>query len=551
MSITYRLIRALPRDSSARALVPLVIVHLLAGCSTLPGVSEKPSATTHIPDAASRCARLANTSVPAAVIALPTSGARIVSASLQPADAKSGTPEYCKVMGAVQAANSADPPISFQLNLPSAWNTKAVQYGGGGFNGVVITGLTEVRHAPPGAKTPLALGYSTFGSDSGHSGPGGGFGLNAQAFANYAGESVKRTRDAAIHLIAQYYQRSVSRTYYQGGSKGGHEGLIAAQRYASDYDGVLAYYPASQNLPLVMTWYRSSVAAYANPAAALNPAKQALLRAKVLQACDALDGVADGIVADLNGCRRAFGINSLRCPGGTDTGDGCLSDAQIHALLVAASPMELPFPLANGVRSAGGYPVFEGGDIAGILHDANGVDVTRTGYYGFYDGVIRFWYLKDGKASSANFNFLAAQARLEEISALYDASSANLDAFRAKGGKLLMVQGTTDMLVSHAMTTAYYESLAARYGQQTRGFVRYFVQPGFAHGRGVFNGTWDALEALDTWVEGGQPPTNPVMLDANEATRGRTRPLCEYPSFPKYKGSGNVNDASSFACEVR
>ncbi len=502
-----------------------------------------------VSDAAARCPGLAQLQVPASAFALVTGGASVSETTLVAADGATGTPAYCRVKGAIAAADAADPPILFQVNLPSTWNVKAVQLGGGGFNGTVVTGVGNVSNAPASAPTPLMRGYATFGGDSGHSTPGGSFGLNAQALANYGGESVKRTRDAAVAIVKAYYDgTSPARTYHIGGSKGGHEGLVAAQRYGDDYDGIVAYYPANQNQAMVLSWYRIWQAAYEVPGSSLNTAKQALLKDKVLEACDTLDGAADGIVSNLDGCRAALDVGALRCADGADTGDGCLSDPQIAALRTADTPMEFAFPLTYGVTSIGPYPVFNGGDISGILFDGTETG-TGTSYYGFNDPVIRYFIQQDASASSAGFDYRLWQPRVEEISRIYDATNPDIDGFKAKGGKLIIVQGTTDMLVTHTTTTAYVNRLASRYpGQQLKDFVRYYVQPGYGHGNGAFNSKWDSLSALEAWSERSEAPANPVATDGNAANGGRTRPLCEYPGWPRYKGTGDVNSAANFSC---
>jgi hypothetical protein len=523
------------------ALAPILFLGACGGSDDGPA----PAPSISVAAAATQCPALAGSSVPASAFGLATSGATVTTAALVPAVAASGaslaTPEYCKVTGSISAANAADPPILFQLNMPTQWNVKTLQFGGGGFNGTVVTGVDNITHAPSTSATPLQRNYATFGGDSGHQAvglPRGDFALNAQALANYAGESVKRTRDAAVALMNTYYKAAPQKTYYAGESKGGHEGLVATQRYASDYDGVIAYYPADQNQAMVLSWDRMYQAANNVPGAALNAAKQALLKASVLSACDALDGVADGIVSNLSACSATFAVNSLRCPGGADTGDTCLSDLQINTLITAATPMQFAFPLANGLTHIGPYPVLNGGDLFGIM-----------GAYGYFDGdVISYFIQQSASAPSANFDYRPWQSRVQFISNLYDSTNPNIDAFKAKGGKLILVQGTTDMLVTHVTTTEQVERMSARYGSDLKAFVRYYVVPGHAHGDGDFIPRWDALSALESWAEAGTAPTNPVGTDAATATAGRSRPLCEYPAWPKYNGSGDVNSAASFTC---
>lgn len=526
---------------------------LLAGCG---GGNDTVTSVT-VANASSKCTALAGAAVPAGSIGLPTQGAVVTSSALQAADAATGTPEYCKVLGSVMAVNASDPPINFEVNLPTTWNLKALQYGGGGLNGSVITSLAQFTHGPTDAPTPLAKGYVTLGGDSGHqAGPlDGTFGLNAQALANYSGESVKRTHDAAKYLVRKYYEVVPRRIYHIGGSKGGHEGLVAAQRYASDYDGVVAYYPASQNPLLVLSWRRMWLSAYNTPGGAMNAAKQALLKSRVLAACDALDGAADGIVSNTQSCETTFNVASLRCPSGADEGDTCLSDTQIATLNTAASAFVSAFPMANAASSIGPYPVFLASNLEGSLFDNPklvpllGEGKSNTPYF-LGDPVVRMWYRQDPNSSFVDFDYRQYQTRIQQISSMYDSSNPALDAFTSKGGKLILVQGTNDMAVPQQETTAYYDAVRQRYGQSTAGFLRYFVQPGFGHAAGDYMMTWDSLTALENWAERGQAPESQVTLDINPATRGRTRPLCEYPLFPKYKGSGDVNSASSYACSA-
>ena len=494
---------------------------------------------------AARCPALAGTNYPAGAFGLSTGGATLKEATLVPADTATGAPEYCKVTGSIAAAAASDLPIQFQVNLPSDWNAKTVQFGGGGSNGIVITGTGNVT-AAGSARTPLARGYVTFGGDSGHAGSGREFYLNAQATANYGNESVKKTKDLATAVLASYYKATAKRNYYIGGSKGGQEGLHAAQRYAADFDGVVAYYPAAQNPPLILAWFRMWEAAYRVPGGALNPAKSALLKTRVLAACDALDGATDGIVGNTAGCQGAFNVQTLRCPGGTDAGDTCLSDPQIATLNIGASPMDFAFPMANGITHIGAFPVYTGGDL-GLLFSASG-NANDSGFFGFTDGVIRYSWLRDGAASTVGFDYRNYRPQVEDLSRVYDASNPDIDAFSRKGGKLLLVQGTTDMLVPPAMTTDYFNKLSARYGNQLASFARYYLVPGFGHGFGDFNMQWDSLTALDEWVENGRAPVNPIATDGSAATRGRTRPMCEYPTWPRYNGTGDLNSAASYTC---
>lgn len=285
------------------------------------------------------CAALSGAVVSSHQIGLPTSGARVVSATFSPTTGAGAkvSPEYCKVLAQIAPADPYAPPITVQLNLPTAWNGKAVQMGGGGLDGMLVT----AEGPGPGATaqpTPLSIGYATFGSDGGHSvtspfdsdGQAKAF-MNDEVLANYGGAQLKKTHDLAMALIRLRYGKAPRRTYFVGGSEGGNEALAVAQRWGEDYDGAVSYYPAAGGVPLVVALGRDA-RALAAPGAYPNPAKQALLHRAVVAACDSGDGAADGIISNPGGCH--FGVASLRCPTGGDEGDTCLSDAQIAALKV-------------------------------------------------------------------------------------------------------------------------------------------------------------------------------------------------------------------------
>lgn len=521
----------------------------LSGCNDSSSSSDdesERSASTTVSDSATSCTALSGLEIPDSAFGLSTGGAYVAEATLVLADDGAGTPEYCLVTGAVTATQGTDPEIQFQVNLPTTWNMKVVQFGGGGFNGIVITGLGNVSNAPDSAATPLERGYATFGSDSGSSSPDGSFGVNDQALANYSGESVKRTHDAGIAIVDEYYNAATRQTYYIGGSKGGHEALVAAQRYPEDYDGVVAYYPATQNLAMTLAMQRMWKAAYQEPGGWLNDAELTMLKSKVLAACDGLDGLEDSIVSNVDVCHTTFSVDTLRCPDGTNAGNDCLSDVQINTLKTGATPLHFKFPFANGVASIGPHPLLVGSDMVGTLFDDDGVGFG-TQYYFFFDGSFRYIYEQDETASSVDYDYRDRPQRALEISQLYDATDPNIDTFKEKGGKMLIVHGTTDMLVPSTATTDYVKRLSSRYGNELTDFVRYYVVPGFGHGGGEFSARWDSLSVLEAWSEDGHAPSNPVTTDAGS---DRERPLCEYPAWPRYDGSGDVNSAASFTCAV-
>ena len=307
-------------------------------------------------DFAAACPGFIGQTVTAADIGLPTTGATVTSASIVAPTAT--TPEYCKMTGSIAPATAGGLPINFQVNLPTTWSGKAVQYGGSGLNGTVVTGLAPLRAASPAMQLPIALGYATFGSDSGHFSPPGvappTWALNDEALTNFAYASMKKTRDVAVSLTTRLYGRGPRRTYFAGSSEGGREALTVLQRFPGDYDGVVAVVPVIPWVALQTQGNRVSTA-LRQPGAWINPAKVTLLSNATQAACDANDGLADGIIGKALSC--SFDPLTLRCPGGTDTGNTCLSDAQIATLNVIHSSLQLGFSLTNGSTSYPGLGV--------------------------------------------------------------------------------------------------------------------------------------------------------------------------------------------------
>src|SRR5688572_26859778 len=325
--------------------VPLV----LAACSST-GVLRAGA------DANAGCGTL-TAAIGASKIGLPTSGATIDSATLiapsalavaerGPTPAATVTPaapEYCRVLGRIAPIDSSAPPILFQVNLPTQWNGRSVQYGGGGFNGVLITGLGLVPAAPYDKPSPLAQGYVTVGTDSGHQNQPGQppqvFALNDEALVNFAHASYKKVRDVAVALTQRAYGHAPQKLYFMGSSEGGREALTMAQRYPQDFDGIFSRVPVINWTGLQHAGTRNSIATFGE--GWLRPAQVQLVHNAVLASCDTTDGVADGIVSNPVACLQRFDPASLRCAAGT-SGDNCLNDAQVQAVRTLRSPWRSP-----------------------------------------------------------------------------------------------------------------------------------------------------------------------------------------------------------------
>ena len=267
-------------------------------------------------------------------------------------------PQFCRVQGHIDPTDPKAPPIRFQLNLPVQWNGRSVQYGGGGFNGVLITGLSLPPASPFDVASPLAKGFATYGTDSGHETRPGEppqlFAANDEAFVNFAHASYKKVRDAAVMLIERAYGSKPDKTYFVGSSEGGREGLTMAQRYPEAFDGIFSRVPVINWVGLQHAGTRAGLATMGE--GWIRPAQVKLVHDAVLAACDAQDGVADGLVEDPVGCKKHFDPAKLLCASGA-SGDQCLSEAQVTAIRTLHAPYKFSFALANGVSEYPGWSV--------------------------------------------------------------------------------------------------------------------------------------------------------------------------------------------------
>jgi feruloyl esterase len=535
------------------------------------------AAETPAAKAAPSCAGLAGMTIPATRIGLPTRGATVNAAvPTVDTDTAGAGRDYCKVTGVIHAVDPNAAPIRFQVNLPARWNERVLQMGGGGTDGTVVTGLGSYVAQPASQPTALAQGFVTLGSDSGHNADTDPpfdthFALNQEQLLNFGQQQVKKTLDTAQAIMKAYYRKKPRYVYFAGGSQGGHEAFDAAQRYPDDYDGVIAQYPAYNIINMHLGSQAQAQAVYgkqsgvASPAW-MNPAKVATLVKAVADSCDKLDGVADGIIGNVRACNAAFTIDTvkatLRCPDGADTGNSCLSDAQIGAVAKIASPVQFNFAFASGSTSYPRWPILEG---ATFLNNHLGrTNTARNPPVLPFDpvngsafqllpaaGTIKGIITRDFGTDALAFEADAWVPRIRQASAWMEAASTDLERFRHKGGKMLLTHGTIDDSITPHNTIAYYQKLVAANGQaKVDDFVRFYLIPGFGHGDGIFRARWDSLSVLQDWVERGRAPRGLVASDGNTGTpgAGRTRPLCVYPAYPEYKGSGDVNAAGSFRC---
>lgn len=497
--------------------------------------------------------------------------ASITSASAVPAGTVPGAfggakpievPARCVVKGV--ARPTRDSEINFEVWLPeSGWNGKYQQVGNGGWAGSIpVQSLASA----------VRRGYATAGTDDGHSG-GGLAGASwavghPEKLIDFGHRAVHLTRVHAEAIIDAYYGKRPDRRYFFGCSDGGREGLMEAQRYPEDFDGIVAGAPAYDWSHHFTGFIWNEQALLKDAASAIPPAKLPVIQKAVLAACDALDGVQDGLIEDPRACR--FNPAVLQCKEGD--GPDCLSAAQVSALQKVYDGPKNP---RTGKQIYPGYsPGTESapGSWTGWIVAAQ-PDKAIQFYFGnsFFGQAVFEKTAWDFR--TLNFD---SDVELADRKAGIHLNSANPDlrSFRAHGGKMITYHGWGDAAIAPLSSIEYYEnvrSFLANYpdprgsgSRQVEDFYRLFMVPGMGHcGSGFGPNSFgnvgtvapgdperDVLTALERWVEQGVAPERLIGTGtmAGDASRKLTRPLCPYPQVARYKGSGDVNDAGSFAC---
>jgi hypothetical protein len=450
-------------------------------------------------------------------------------------------PAYCRLSATLDRRTGVGGKsygIGFALALPAEWNGRFLFQGGGGLNGTV---------APPLGRTgqgdaALARGFAVVTTDTGHRGEvfDASFMADQQASLDFAFQAVGRVAALAKQILGQHYGRPAAHAYFMGCSTGGREGMLMAQRYPTYFDGIVVGAPAMRTAfsGIGDEWVATmlnrvaplDVSGKPDGRRALSDADRKAVIDALLAACDAKDGLRDGIVSDPIGCR--FDPASLRCAG--PKADGCLSPPQVEALAKAfAGPKDSKgrqvypgFLFDTGIAAGQGIP----GLLAG---SANPVGPPFT-------------------ATEMDVDKRAEDAAAQPQTQLTATSSwTNLSTFSGHGGKLLFYHGVSDPWFSALDTVDYYERMMRANGGAAvvSGWSRLFLVPGMGHcgGGPATLDSFDMLGAVVDWVESQKPPE--AIRSTGRSWARRSRPLCPYPSHAQYKGAGDVEDAASFECQ--
>lgn len=462
-----------------------------------------------------------------------------------------GMLEHCRVIASLN-----DSTLRFDVRLPTTgWNGRFLAMGGGGFKGEIFE---PTRHNYSASVN--TDGWATMATNGGYDFPTrdaayfrAEFAYDPMKLADYTYLSIHRSLPLAKEVLQRYYGKPAQKHYFEGCSAGGHEGMMLSQRFPADFDGIVARAPAG-NFAGLFLQFNNFAKAQRAPGGTLNEAKQKLLAQAVLQQCDALDGLRDGILSHPRACN--FKPETLRCAGGSDTGDQCLSDAQIHTVRTATS----------GFKTAEGRWSHAGVNWGGEDHRTKGWGeylwpLPQAPFSGesvatrFSDGFVRSFVVRHGDYDTMKFNPDDWTSTLSLLGAQFGAFNPDLSTYRARGGKLILWNGEQDTAVSPRETARYTDAVAQRLGQAAADEVlETYLAPGVGHcSGGTGPDRIELLRAMVQWVEQGVPPSRQNLTHNKLDSAGvpvTTRPACKYPTYPRYIGQGDPNKPQSFVCSA-
>jgi feruloyl esterase len=477
------------------------------------------------------CESLASVAIPHTTISSSKPVAAGEFAPLQgvrgPVNAFTGLPAFCRVQATLNPTD--DSQIHIEVWMPvTGWNRKLQSVGNGAWAGVI---------AYPALATALSQGYATASTDTGHAGndptfiPG-----HPDKLIDFGYRSVHEMTVAAKNIIATYYGEAPQFSYFNGCSTGGRQAITELQRYPADYDGVIAGDPVfdSSHIQGTQLWLWQIF--HKDEASNMPPEKLALLHTAVIAACDALDGVKDGVLEDPTRC--GFDPGDLKCKDGD--APNCLTAPQVEAARQS---------YVGPVNPRTGQPVWPGrewgSELGWVNHSGNAPSTYASELYGYV-------VFQNPKWDYRNFDFdrdvVIAQKAMKDT---MDSVDPDLRPFFEHGGKLIHYHGWNDPGVAPQGSVNYYRAVAAKLGGSVNDKYRLFMVPGMGHcDGGDGTGTFNMISALEQWVEDGKAP---AWIPASRVRNGavdRTRPLCPYPQVAAYRGSGSTDDAANFVCRV-
>jgi feruloyl esterase len=504
----------------SHALAGACIAALVAGCSSAP---DDASATGSA--LAAQCAAMGGTH--------PVGYATVENAVRVPADAATGMPAFCEVTVAISPVPGSH--IQSIYRLPDGWNGRMLGLGGGGWAGQIA--LFPTRPNVLTASVGLPRGYAVAQTDAGHPtgtpfDPGWVTG-NPEAVTDFSHRGIHETAVVGKHVVARYYGKPAARNYFQGCSTGGRMAMMETQRYPGDYSGVIAGAPVYTTMVQTSGLVRERF--FRAPGAQISRALLRKVNDAVLSACDADDGLADGVLSNPHAC--AWQPASMQCRAGSDP-QACLTVPQVQALQQAYRT------LRTSAGLVGHFALTRGSEAGWNPFVATNADEARNASNGALGALTPLIFGREG-FDLATFDVEQHQALVHQtpFAAEYEAASTDLAPFIDRGGKLLLWHGMDDPGPSALATQDYYERAVAANGSAG---LRFYAAPGVYHcGGGPGADQMDLLTAMQGWVEQGKAPRD---LVAHNTELGFERPLCEGARKAHYV-AGDANVASSFRCE--
>ncbi|MCZ2148286.1 MAG: tannase/feruloyl esterase family alpha/beta hydrolase [Bryobacterales bacterium] len=499
-----------------------------------------------VPIRAATCESLTSLKFPDATIALAQT---VEAGAFTPpgaADPIKNVPAFCRVTGVMRPSPDSD--IRFEVWMPaSGWNGKFQGVGNGGFAGSISYG---------GMAAPLARGYATASTDTGHSGGDASWALGRhEKLIDYGYRGIHEMTVKAKAIVEAFYGKAPSKSYFASCSNGGRQALMEAQRYPGDYDGIISGAPANAFTLIGIGFVWNEQALLKDPASYIPPAKLKTIESAVLAACDARDGAADGLLEDPRQCH--FDAGTLLCKG-EDSGD-CLTAPQVETLRKIYEGPKDPkgksiFPgfVPGGETGRGGWGAW-----------INSAEPDKSLQYFFGTQMFKNMVFENPSWDFRTMNYDKDVALIQKkLAPILNSTDANLKPFDARGGKLILYHGWCDAALTPLNTINYYKEVVAKVGaKKAARFVRLYMAPGMQHcgggpgpdpfwgrGAGKADARNDLTLALERWVEDGVAPTTITASKLEGGKVVRTRPLCPYPQVARYKGSGSLDEAESFGC---
>ncbi len=431
---------------------------------------------------------------------------------------RANIPAYCRVQ--LDLRPSSDSLIKMELWLPTQnWNGKFMGTGNGFFAGSVQGMAFDMPEA-------LRLGYATAGTDTGHQDQGGDWAIgHSEKMIDFAYRSTHEMTVKSKEIVKAFYGRDADYAYFKGCSTGGRQALMEAQRYPDDYDGIIAGSCANRHIHMWTAGVARSVDLYRHPERNLTEEKASLVNRTVMDTCDTLK---EGFLNNPRQCKVDF--SKILCPAGKDDGT-CLTAPQLKTVET----------FYGGVRNSKGELIFSGQALGNPIQAQRDTNQAPGAVF----DIVRIAF-NDPDLDWREFDLDRDMPLIDKAVGYVDAVDPDLGKFKAGGGKLLLTHGWSDTGITPETTIWYYENVLDTMGKNQGDWIRLFLAPGMGHcGGGSGVNTFDSIGTLEKWVEAGVAPDQIMGTGAN----GLTRPLCPYPQYADYTGTGDLKNAGNWACK--